>query len=39
MPVVINDQTYYRTGEVCQIIGIPRLAGLEIIYRRSIGYH
>ncbi len=24
MPVVINDQTYYRTAEVCQIIGISR---------------
>jgi DNA-binding transcriptional MerR regulator len=24
MPVVINGQTYYRTGEVCQIIGISR---------------
>jgi DNA-binding transcriptional MerR regulator len=24
MPVVINDQTYYRTAEVCRIIGISR---------------
>lgn len=24
MPVVINDQTYYRTCEVCQMIGISR---------------
>ena len=24
MPVVINDQTYYRTGEVCQMIGISK---------------
>ena len=24
MPVVIDDQTYYRTAEVCRIIGISR---------------
>lgn len=24
MPAVINDQTYYRTGEVCQMIGISK---------------
>ena len=24
MPVVINEQTYYRTGEVCQMLGISR---------------
>ena len=24
MPVVINDQTFYRTGEVCQMIGISK---------------
>ena len=24
MSVVINDQTYYRTAEVCRIIGISR---------------
>jgi DNA-binding transcriptional MerR regulator len=24
MPVVINDQTYYRTVEVCRIVGISR---------------
>jgi len=24
MPVVINDQTYYRTAEVCQAVGISR---------------
>jgi len=24
MPVVINDQTYYRTAEVCRMIGISR---------------
>jgi predicted site-specific integrase-resolvase len=24
MPIVINDQTYYRTAEVCRIIGISR---------------
>jgi DNA-binding transcriptional MerR regulator len=24
MPVVINDETYYRTGEVCQMIGISK---------------
>ena len=24
MPVVINDQTYYRTAEVCRMIGIIR---------------
>jgi DNA-binding transcriptional MerR regulator len=24
MPVVINDQTYYRTAEVCQMIGVSR---------------
>ena len=24
MAVVINDQTYYRTTEVCQMIGISR---------------
>ena len=24
MPVVINDQTYYRTGEACQMLGISR---------------
>lgn len=24
MPVVINGQTYYRTAEVCRIVGISR---------------
>jgi predicted site-specific integrase-resolvase len=24
MPVFINDQTYYRTAEVCRIVGISR---------------
>jgi predicted site-specific integrase-resolvase len=24
MPTVINDETYYRTAEVCQMIGISR---------------
>jgi len=24
MPVVINGQTYYRTAEVCRVIGISR---------------
>ncbi len=24
MTVVINDQTYYRTAEVCRIVGISR---------------
>jgi len=24
MPVVINDQTYYRTVEVCRMVGISR---------------
>jgi len=25
MPVIINDHTYYRTAEVCQIVGISRI--------------
>ena len=24
MPVVINDQTYYRTADVCRMVGISR---------------
>jgi len=24
MPVVVNEQTYYRTAEVCRIAGISR---------------
>ena len=24
MPVVINDQTYYRTADVCRMVGITR---------------
>lgn len=24
MPVIINGQTYYRTAEVCRIVGISR---------------
>jgi predicted site-specific integrase-resolvase len=24
MPIVINDETYYRTAEACRIIGISR---------------
>jgi DNA-binding transcriptional MerR regulator len=24
MPVVINDQNYYRTAEICRIVGISR---------------
>jgi len=24
MPVIINDQTYYRTAEVCRMVGISR---------------
>lgn len=24
MPVVINDETYYRTAEVCRLVGVSR---------------
>jgi predicted site-specific integrase-resolvase len=24
MPVVLNDQTYYRTADVCRMVGISR---------------
>ncbi len=24
MPIVINNETYYRTTEVCQMVGISR---------------
>jgi len=24
MPITINNETYYRTSEVCQIVGISR---------------
>jgi len=24
MPVVVNNQTYYRTAEVCRMVGISR---------------
>jgi excisionase family DNA binding protein len=24
MPVVINDQTYYRTNEVCRMLGVSK---------------
>jgi len=24
MPIVINEQTYYRTAEVCRMVGISR---------------
>jgi len=24
MPVVVNDQTYYRTADVCRMVGISR---------------
>lgn len=24
MPVVINDETYYRTAEVCRAVGVSR---------------
>ena len=24
MPIVINDMTYYRTAEVCRMVGISR---------------
>jgi DNA-binding transcriptional MerR regulator len=24
MPVVINNQTYYRTAEVCRIVGVSK---------------
>jgi len=24
MPIVINDETYYRTTEVCRMVGISR---------------
>ena len=24
MPIVINDETYYRTAEVCRMIGVSR---------------
>lgn len=24
MPIVVNDQTYYRTAEVCQMVGISK---------------
>jgi phage antirepressor YoqD-like protein len=24
MPVIVNDQTYYRTAEVCRMVGVSR---------------
>ncbi|MFO7773562.1 MAG: helix-turn-helix domain-containing protein [Dehalococcoidia bacterium] len=24
MPVIVDDQTYYRTAEVCRLVGISR---------------
>ncbi|MDD5082036.1 MAG: MerR family transcriptional regulator [Dehalococcoidales bacterium] len=24
MPIIVNGQTYYRTAEVCQMVGISR---------------
>ncbi|MFP3879463.1 MAG: MerR family transcriptional regulator [Dehalococcoidia bacterium] len=24
MPVVVNEQTYYRTAEVCRLVGVSR---------------
>jgi len=24
MPVIVNDETYYRTAEVCRMVGISR---------------
>ena len=47
MPVAVNDQTYYRTTEVCRIVGISRNTlfrwlregkGTEVEYRDYRGW-
>ena len=36
MPVTINNQTYYRTTEVCQMIGISRTTLLRWLKQTSL---
>jgi DNA-binding transcriptional MerR regulator len=45
MPVVIDDQNFYRTAEVCRMIGISRNAlfmwlkeGIDVEYRDRRGW-
>ena len=36
MPVTINGQTYYRTTEACQMIGISRTTLLRWLKQKSL---
>ena len=36
MPLTINNQTYYRTSEVCQRVGISRTTLLRWLKHKSL---
>ena len=36
MPVIVNGQTYYRTSEACQIVGISRTTLLRWLKQKSL---
>ena len=36
MPVTINGQTYYRTSEACQLVGISRTTLLRWLKHKSL---
>ena len=37
MPCIINGQTYYRTAEVCQLIGLSKMTLLRWIRSGILG--
>lgn len=36
MPVTLNGQTYYRTSEVCQLVGISRATLLRWLKHKDL---
>ena len=39
MPVVVNGQTYYRTSEACQMVGISRTTLLRWLKQKDLNVH
>ncbi len=39
MPITVNGQTYYRTSEACQMVGISRTTLLRWLKQKNLNVH
>ena len=39
MPIMVNGQTYYRTSEACQMVGISRATLLRWLKQKQLNIH